>query len=512
MKSLLIRFVIMATLWGWVWEVCAAQGNLLNDPPTGLFPTSGSCARAARRKGKPGRGWEPEASPWQAPSAEKPEPLTKQQLMELVAAHVPNQRLMELLRDRGIDFPVDDEYVNTLRRAGAGEQLITALRAASAKTSEVLVETVPNAQVFLDGNLQGQADAQGVLAFRAKLGAHTVKVSLAGKQDFQQSVEIVEKQSTRVVASLADLAGSLRVKTLAGGAIWLDNSIRGTVDSSGELLLSGISPGTHALRVTARGKVDDSRSIAVAAGTETPVVVVLADGVRVNPQDALKYVWMAPGTFLMGCSPGDIECSDPEKPAHPITLTKAYWIGQTEVTIGAYKRFVEATKGKMPPAAPKLDRGWKNNAFPIVDLTWEEANQYCVWTGGRLPAEAEWEYAARGGSAQARYGNLVDIAWSKENAGNQTHAVAGKMANSYGLYDTLGNVWEWVNDWYDPNYYQNGPIQNPSGPATGQEKVLRGGSWIVDPKLLRVSDRYSIKPDARSDYFGFRCVWEPKTP
>jgi len=73
-------------------------------------------------------------------------------------------------------------------------------------------------------------------------------------------------------------------------------------------------------------------------------------------------------------------------------------------------------------------------------------------------------------------------------------------------------VWEWVNDWYDPHYYQSGATQNPTGPTNGQEKVLRGGSWIVDSKLLRVSDRYSYKPDARSDFFGFRCVWEPKNP
>jgi formylglycine-generating enzyme required for sulfatase activity len=214
----------------------------------------------------------------------------------------------------------------------------------------------------------------------------------------------------------------------------------------------------------------------------------------------------------MGCSPGDSDCADPEKPAHQVTLGKAYWLGQTDVTVGAYKRFVEATKTKLPPVAPKLDRGWKKDGFPIVDVIWDEANQYCAWAGGRLPTEAEWEYAARGGSPQARYGDLTAIAWSKDNAENRTHEVAAKLANGYGLYDMLGNVWEWVNDWYDPNYYQTGATQDPSGPPTGQERVLRGGSWIVDPKLLRVSDRYSYKPDARSDYFGFRCVWEPKTP
>lgn len=465
-----------------------------------------------RNKGMFGRGCEPSAAPLQAPAAAKPLPLTKQELLELVAARLPNQRILELLRDRGIDFPVGDDYVSTLRKAGASDQVITALRAASAKTAELLVETAPNAQIFLDGSLQGQADAQGVLTIRAKLGAHALKVSLAGKQDFAQSVTLVERQSTRVVAQLADVVGSVRVKALAGAAVWLDDSSRGSVDSSGELLLSNITPGTHALRVTAPGKVDDSRSIVVAAGAETPVEVALADGVRANPQDALKYVWISPGSFMMGCSLGDNECSDPERPSHQVTLRRGYWIGQTEVTVGAYKRFVAATNAKMPPVAPKLDRGWKNVGYPIVDVIWDEANQYCVWAGGRLPTEAEWEYAARGGSSQARYGDLNVIAWSKDNAGNRTHEAAAKLANSYGLYDTLGNVWEWVSDWYDPNYYPSAAPQDPTGPAAGQGKVLRGGAWIVDPKLLRVSDRYSNKPGARSDYFGFRCVWEPKTP
>jgi len=114
------------------------------------------------------------------------------------------------------------------------------------------------------------------------------------------------------------------------------------------------------------------------------------------------------------------------------------------------------------------------------------------------------------GNPQARYGILDDIAWSKENAENQSHVVGGKQPNRFGLFDTLGNVWEWVNDWYDPNFYQNSPAQDPKGPASGERRVLRGGSWIVDPKLLRVSERYNIQPDARSEFFGFRCVWEPK--
>src|SRR5208283_1386457 len=135
------------------------------------------------------------------------------------------------------------------------------------------------------GNFQGQANAQGELDILASLGPHTLKVSLAGKQDFEQSLTLEGGQPARVVAPLADLAGSLRVKAPTGAVIWLDNSVRGTVDSSAELLFSDIPAGAHSLRATAPGKVDDSRSISIAAGAELLVTVTLADAVQVNPQD-----------------------------------------------------------------------------------------------------------------------------------------------------------------------------------------------------------------------------------
>jgi formylglycine-generating enzyme required for sulfatase activity len=447
----------------------------------------------------------------QATGAAKQKPLTKDQLLNLLAGGVPSQRAIELVNQLGIDFEVDEAYVRSLRKAGASEALIALLRKVNAPFEGITVETEPSAQVFLDGNLQGQADAQGVLVVRSKVGLHTLKVSAEGKRDFEQKVTVVDGQPSTVVARLENFGGAMRVKTVPGSSVWLDNSIRGTTDENGELLIGSLSPGLHALRVTARGKVDDARNVSAAAGVETPVEVMLADGVRTNVQDGLKYVWISPGNFLMGCSVGDTDCTAPENPPHRVNLSRAYWMGQTEVTVAAYKRYVAAAGAPMPPEAPKADRGWRNGSFPIVDVTWSEANQYCAWIGGRLPTEAEWEYAARGGSTEARPGNLPDIAWTKQNAGNLTHAVGTKNANAYGLFDMLGNVWEWVGDWYDPNYYQGGAMENPTGPASGQEKVLRGGSWIVDPKLLRVSDRYSIKPDARSDYFGFRCVWTPKS-
>ncbi|MGB9485980.1 MAG: SUMF1/EgtB/PvdO family nonheme iron enzyme, partial [Terriglobia bacterium] len=225
---------------------------------------------------------------------------------------------------------------------------------------------------------------------------------------------------------------------------------------------------------------------------------------RVNPKDGLKYVWIRPGTFMMGCSPGDNECGADEKPPHQVTITKGFWLGQTEVTVGAYKRFAAAT-GREMPNAPYFNSGWANDTMPIVMVNWNDAHDYCAWARGRLPTEAEWEYAARGGSTGARYGPIDEVAWYYNNSGQKTREVGQKRANAFGLYDMLGNVDEWVNDWLDINYYQNSPSQDPSGPTSGGLRVLRGGSWVVFPRSVRVSDRLLGNPVSRFDHFGFRC-------
>jgi len=158
-----------------------------------------------------------------------------------------------------------------------------------------------------------------------------------------------------------------------------------------------------------------------------------------------------------------------------------FWIGQTEVTAGAYKRFA-ALVGRRMPDAPPFNSGWANDDWPILNVTWNDAHDFCAWAGGRLPTEAEWEYAARGGNTEARYG------------------------------ENLGNMWEWVNDWYDQNYFQNSPAQDPSGPTSGEVRVLRGGSWIV-PRSVRVSNRSGRDPASGNGYNGgFRCGGEVAGP
>jgi len=244
---------------------------------------------------------------------------------------------------------------------------------------------------------------------------------------------------------------------------------------------------------------------------QTPATPPKAGEVRANSKDGLKYVWIPPGTFLMGCSPGDSECDSLEKPSHQVSITKGFWFGQTPVTVGAYKQFASAT-GKEMPSAPSFNTAWTNDNMPIVDVSWNDSQAYCQWAGGRLPTEAEWEYAARGGSSEARYGPLDDVAWYVSNSGGRTHDVAEKRANGFGLYDTLGNVSQWVNDWYDANYYQTSPSQNPQGPMTGHGRVLRGGTWLINPKLVHVWDRIGVNPTYRHGNISFRCVGETVIP
>jgi formylglycine-generating enzyme required for sulfatase activity len=225
----------------------------------------------------------------------------------------------------------------------------------------------------------------------------------------------------------------------------------------------------------------------------TPIEPATTGTTRVNPKDRLTYIWIPAGTFTMGCSPGDSECDDHEKPAHHVTITKGFWMGQTGVTLAAYERVIGSNPSEHIGAA-----------LPVETISWDEAHAYCVAAGMRLPTEAEWEYAARGGNASARYGTLDAAAWSDGNSGGKTHEVGQKQANTYGLYDMLGNVWEWVADWY--GYYGSSPLNDPGGPSSGDTKVLRGGSWNGYARNARASQRTWFVPGYRFDYIGVRCA------
>ena len=216
---------------------------------------------------------------------------------------------------------------------------------------------------------------------------------------------------------------------------------------------------------------------------------------KMNPKDGLRYVWVPPGKFTMGCSAGDSDCGGYEKPAHQVTITKGFWLGQTEVTQAPYQRVVGTNSSY-----------FKGADLPVEEVSWDQAQAYCQAIGGRLPTEAEWEYAARAGSVQSRYGDIDRIAWYYGNSGGHTHEVAQKEANAWGLYDMLGNVWEWTADWYGG--YAPGSAVDPAGPVSGQSRALRGGAWNNGPRYARVSYCSRLEPGNRNNNIGLRCARE----
>jgi len=219
--------------------------------------------------------------------------------------------------------------------------------------------------------------------------------------------------------------------------------------------------------------------------------------VRVNPKDGLKYVWIPPGNVTTGCSPGDNDCYEDEYPSRKVTLSRGFWLSQTEVTQAAFEKVMEYN--------PSVFEG---ATLPVEMVTWNEADEYCRAIGGRLPSEAEWEYAARAGTTSARYGNLDEIAWYWQNSDFSTHPVAKKKPNAFGLYDMLGNVVEWTYTWYWVQLNQENI--NPTGPSIGEFKSLKGGGWWDDPDLVRASYRARIEPGDTDFNIGFRCVSEFK--
>jgi formylglycine-generating enzyme len=228
----------------------------------------------------------------------------------------------------------------------------------------------------------------------------------------------------------------------------------------------------------------------VVAQKETRTAPPQSGETMVNPKDGLTYVWIPPGTFHMGCSAKDKSCEASEKPMHEVTLTKGFWIGQTEVTQSAYKRVT----GKNASYS-------KGDLLPVQNITWTDAEAYCKAAGMRLPTEAEWEYAA---------GDITDppevIAWYKASSDGHPHPVAEKKANQYHLYDMIGNVWEWTADWYSKDYYQDQAVENPTGPKSGTQRSQRGGSWLSAASTVRVTHRAPAAPNNRDQDNGVRCA------
>ena len=205
-----------------------------------------------------------------------------------------------------------------------------------------------------------------------------------------------------------------------------------------------------------------------------------------NAKDGLEYILVPKGTFQMGCVPADNQCLADENPRHAVAFSKDIWLGRTEVTVSSYKLFADATKRPMPAPIPSVNDEWRDVNHPIVKISWNDANAFCQWSGGRLPTEAEWEYSARAGQEGRIYGESLPSKW------RFTGPVAESASNSFGLLGMTENAEEWVADWYGEHAYDRvSLVVDPQGPASGRERVVRGGSWAAQRRAVGASRRKS---------------------
>ena len=210
------------------------------------------------------------------------------------------------------------------------------------------------------------------------------------------------------------------------------------------------------------------------------------------------------GNFQMGSNDGD---DDDEKPVHIVHID-AFYMDADEVTNAQYRKFMSAT-GHRKPSYYWNDSAYNQPNQPVVGVDWHDAVAYARWAGKRLPTEAEWEYAARGGLSGKKYpwGDLVGSSQANYNRNVGKPVPVGSFEpNGYGLYDMAGNVYEWCADWYDSQYYSNSPSRNPQGPSSGTSRVLRGGGWNVTSVNMGVYDRLMSGILSMHPHVGFRCV------
>lgn len=277
--------------------------------------------------------------------------------------------------------------------------------------------------------------------------------------------------------------------------------------------------------------------------TPSPEKLVEPEGEFTRTKDSVKMVYVPGGTFPMGSTTSEIEdaislCSqhyspcnrwyyERESPQHRVTLDD-YWIDQAEVSNDQYRLCIDAGVCEAPntckKGSPTINNPDKSN-HPVVCVDWEDAQAYCNWVGGRLPTEAEWEYAFRGEAGSIYpWGDEFDgsrLNYCDKNC-SQTYA-DDRFDDGYAMtapvgsypsgvswskvYNMGGNVFEWVSDWMDE--YEIEAVSNPSGPLSGSEKMVKGCSWFYNPAYCRGAARPSVSPDTRFDYLGFRCAMSP---
>ena len=292
-----------------------------------------------------------------------------------------------------------------------------------------------------------------------------------------------------------------------GGGVPIDIDLGGDASRTVRLLVTKSGFKSYAVDVILTPGVESDVPVSM---DPLPVATLPTSGGKINPVDGAEMVFIPAGPFSMG---DDKLYSNGADRVHQVTVD-GYYIYKTPVTVAMYKKFCDAT-GHAMPNEPSW--GWDKADYPIVNVTWNDAAAYCNWAGVSLPTEAQWEKAARGTDGR-RYPwgnewNPDDCRHSQSALGDAGEPVdVGSYpqgASPYGVLDMAGNVWQWCSDWYDADYFQNSPVKNPTGPSSGDGRVLKGGSWYRDETYFFCSAfRFHFSPDHSQahGYIGFRCV------
>ena len=373
----------------------------------------------------------------------------------------------------------------------------------------------PAVSLYVDKKSVGMIPWTGSL----KEGMHLVEAKKEGYRSQQRTINLSQQQKLDVAFNeLAAIQGNLSVNYKPFGA---DVYIDGKKIGQSPRVFNGIMVGSHKVEIKKDGYSTDSKTVNILEGQTATLAGMLttntsssvASGtsssgntitIPVKNGISIEMVRVEAGTFIMGATPEMKDPWDDEKPAHQVTLTNDYYIGKYEVTQALWK----AVMGKNPS-------DFKGDNLPVEKVSWDDCQEFISKlnriTGKtfRLPTEAEWEYAARGGKKSRGYqyggsNNISDVAWYDSNSGYKTHAVGSKQANELGIYDMTGNVWEWCQDWNGS--YSGSSQVNPTGANSGSDRVRRGGSWFYDARGCRSSDRGSDTPGRRSFNIGLRLV------
>ncbi len=373
----------------------------------------------------------------------------------------------------------------------------------------------PAVSLYVDKKSVGTIPWTGSL----KEGMHLVEVKKEGYRSQQRTINLSQQQKLDVAFNeLAAIQGNLSVNYKPFGA---DVYIDGKKIGQSPRVFNGLLVGNHKVEIKKDGYGTDSKQVNILEGqtatlagmlsTNTSSSVALGASLSGNTITipvkngiSIDMVRVEAGTFTMGATQEMKYPWDNEKPTHKVTLTNDYYIGKYEVTQALW----QAVMGKNPSE-------FKGESLPVENVSWNDCQEFLsklnIMTGKtfRLPTEAEWEYAARGGKKSRGYqysgsNNISDVAWYDSNSGNKTHTVGSKQANELGIYDMSGNVWEWCQDWYKG--YSSSSQVNPTGANSGSNRVFRGGSWFDAARSCRSSCRSNNTPVTRYYFFGLRLV------